>query len=73
MASNPKDETGPAFGMNPGRLLEIKTRSVQQMSGNSNCLGVNISQTGSVILGVESADTVRLAIYDNGIWIPTNE
>lgn len=50
--------------------LRTKHRSVQRMSGTSNSLGLNLTDSGVTILGVEKGDQQRLEIYDDGIWIP---
>ena len=73
MAANSQKQMVTPIEIEPGRLLEVKIRSVQKMSGSSKCLGVNISQIGRAILGVEAADSVQLVVHDNGIWIQTNE
>lgn len=55
---------------NTGRFMDLKTRSVQQMNGSTNCLGTNLSEIGATVLGVSAQDDVDLVIYENGIWIP---
>lgn len=56
-----------------GNLLDVKTRSVQQMNGSKNCLGTNLSEMGTSVLGVEKQDSLQLVVYENGIWIPRND
>lgn len=73
MATSSRTEARESLKAEPGERLDIQTRSVQKMSGSSNCLGVNITDTGRVILGVEPTDSVQLVIYDNGIWIQTHD
>lgn len=53
-----------------GDLKDVKSRSIQRMGGSSNCLGVNLSDVGATIIGVQYQDSVDLVIYENGIWIP---
>lgn len=53
-----------------GSFRDMKTRSVTRMNGSDNCLGVNLSEAGSVILGVTPEDDLNLVIFENGIWIP---
>lgn len=61
--------TAPATG----DFKDVKTRSVQRMGGSSNCLGVNLTDVGTTILGIDVTDDVDLVIYEQGIWIPKNE
>jgi hypothetical protein len=50
--------------------LRTESRSVQRMSGTSNSLGLNLTDPGVTILGVEKGDQQRLEIFEDGIWIP---
>lgn len=56
-----------------GDLKDVQVRSVQMMGGSENCLGVNLSNTGSVILGITADDDVTLRIYENGIWVSRSD
>lgn len=56
-----------------GQFIDLKTRSVQQMNGSSNCLGTNLSELGAAILGVGKQDDLNLVIYEKGIWIPKDD
>jgi len=72
-ASKPENDLTARSAPETGDLLDIKTRSVQEMGSSQNCLGANFSEMGAKVLGVEKADDVRLAIYSNGIWIPKDD
>jgi hypothetical protein len=50
--------------------MDHKTRSVQQMNGSPNCLGVNLSELGAAVLGVTKQDDLSIVIFERGIWIP---
>jgi len=67
-----RDLTDPS-APDAGDLLDVKTRSVQKMNGSENCLCVNLSELGATVLGTSKSDDVRLAIYNNGIWIPKDD
>jgi len=56
-----------------GAFHDVKTRSVQQMNGSENCLGVNLSELGATILNVEKRDNLQLVIYNNGIWVQKDD
>lgn len=53
-----------------GAFMDHKTRSVQQMNGSPNCLGVNLSELGAAVLGVTKQDDLSIVIFERGIWIP---
>lgn len=53
-----------------GAFIDHKTRSVQQMNGSENCLGVNLSEVGAAVLGVQKQDDVGIVIFEKGLWIP---
>lgn len=73
-ASKPqKKDLTAASAPDTGDFHDIKTRSVQQMNGSANCLGVNLSELGAAILGIDKSDDVQLVIYNNGIWIQTDD
>jgi len=40
------------------------------MGGKETCLGTNLTNVGSTLLGVTKEDDVTLIICENGIWIP---
>jgi hypothetical protein len=56
-----------------GSFIDHKTRSVQQMNGSPNCLGVNLSEVGAAVLGVSKQDDVSIVVFENGIWIPQDD
>lgn len=56
-----------------GDLKDVLSRSVQKMGGSSNCLGANLTDKGTMMLGVTEEDDVSLAIFENGIWITKDD
>lgn len=72
-AEGRQQDLSAASAPDTGNFIDLKTRSVQQMNGSPNCLGTNLSELGTAILGVGKQDSLDLVIYERGIWIPKDE
>lgn len=69
MSTGTGQENRSPAALSTGELKALKSRSVQRMGNSENCLGVNLTEFGTLMLGITAEDDVSLRIYENGIWV----